>query len=173
MLDADGQADKVVRHRARRALHGLAVFGQAFHTAERGGRHDDLEARADAPRIGHPALDQEREHSAEAVGHLTHRYGVAAMRREAGIEHALDLRMSFEMTRDAERIGGSLAVTHEKRTQAANEKPAFEWRERRSDLGTQARNLLPACIDAPGDQNARQYVGMAVEIFGGRMKDDV
>ncbi len=66
-----------------------------------------------------------------------------------------------------------LAEAHEQRAQATDQQPALERGEQAAVLGAQGLYLVPAGIRLARHQDAGQHVGMAVEILGRRVEDDV
>ena len=172
-LEPDGQAQQIRGHRRRGALDARPVLDQAFDAAE-GGRpleHRDRGRRGHRPALTVPMTD--REHAAEAAGHLTHRHGVAGMIGQSRVQHRGNARMSVEMTRDQERTFRAALDPHEERTHAAQQQPGLERPQDRTRVAAPGADALPEGILDGTNDRASQHVAVTVQVLAGRMHHQI
>src|SRR6476660_8207711 len=98
-LDADGEADQGRWHRERRigrggVRHARGMLDEALHSTQTLRELPDLRPRDEVDGLL-LVREQERDHPAE-VPHLPGRNRVAGVRRQTGVEDALDARVALE-----------------------------------------------------------------------------
>ena len=102
------------------------------------------------------ALDADREHAAEAAGHLALGHGVAGIVAEAGIEHLRHTGVAEAMLGDGLGAAAGLADAQHEGAQAAQQEPGLEAAEDGAVGPAQADDALPEGVVAGGDEGARR-----------------
>ena len=107
------------------------------------------------------------------LAHLPRREIVLRMARKARIAHALDLRVAFEEARDFERVRRMPLHAERQGAQAAQREKAAERIEHAAGGVLQEAQPVDEIGVVAHDRGAADDVGMAADVFGHRMDDDV
>ncbi|MNQ71508.1 hypothetical protein D3C85_861770 [compost metagenome] len=179
MLQSDRQADQAVGDPGDDARfgrhggmgHGGWVGDQAFDPAQRLGQGEDVQTLDQVAHGVGPAVQFEAEHGARSRL-LTRRQIMAGVGFQTRIVDSLDRRMLFQGGGD-QSGGGLLALD-------AGEQGA---QAPQGLIGVERRSRDAQAVGPPGefrmirrvrrDHGAADHVGVAVDVFGGRVDDDV
>ena len=152
---------------------GVAVVDQAFHAAEAGCHCYQLHVADDA--VGGFAavvFQVNRYHAAAAFGHLPPRQFVVLVRGQAGVEHFFDGGVRFEAAGDGERVGAVPLHAQGEGFDAAQHEGAVGG-------AGHAAGVHQHGVQGAGEfgvfhrHHAHQHVGVAAQVFGGRVEHDV
>ena len=145
------------------------MFNQRFYAAERFGQREYLHRFQQPERRGLAALNAERE-GASVSAHLALRQFVLRMRGQAGVQHRLDLRVSLQPARHAERIALVLLHAYGEGLHAAQHQVAILRPRARTHRVLQEADLLRQMRIAHYDC-AAHYVRVPVDVLGGGVDD--
>src|SRR5690606_8454626 len=92
-----GDAERYALIRRNRGVsHETRMIDETLDAAEALGNREDLEPFEETLRLLQSSLHEKRDDPAETVLHLTLRQLVLRMARQSRIEHARDVRLTFE-----------------------------------------------------------------------------
>ncbi len=144
------------------------MLDQAFHATKRLGKREQVAALERAARLLQPTLDLDTDNAAEAV-HLTPGKCMLGMALEAWIDHPLNGGMLLKPTRQLKRAFAMGAHAQVQRLQATHGQKGIEGARYRADGVLQKAHLLGQFTIA-GHHDAAHHIGVAIEVFGGRMQ---
>ncbi len=151
--------------------HDRRMLNQAFHATQTFGQNEHL-ATGQKPRdLGQTAAHHRANHAAETA-HLPPRQLVLGMAGQAGIDHPFDFWMPLQPGGDVQGVGTVPLHAQRQGFQAAQDHEAVERAGDRADgvlQVTQPLGQLPATTY----RYAADDIGMAVQVLGRRMDDDI
>ena len=156
-----------------RVGHAGGVLEQRLCVAEGNGGGAELAGVEQLGARGAAALYLKGEHSAEAVAHLLLRHLMARERLEAGVVHALDLRVLFQPLGDSLSVGVVALHADLKGLQAAEDEIGLERAHDCAGHVLQAEHPDLADEVLLADYDAADDVAVAVEVLGDGVDDHV
>ena len=149
------------------------MFDQALHPAKTFGEGEDLHPFQHAPRTLQPAPHDHGDDAAEAAGHLPLGEGVLGMALQARIDHPLDGLVAFQEAGDLQAAFAMLALADGQGLHAAQGQEAVEGAGDGADRVLQEGQALDQVLILAHRHAAADDVGMAVQILGGGVHDDI
>ena len=149
------------------------MLQEAFDAAERGGALPDLDVGGSGDGGCLATLHPHRQHAAEAAPHLPHGGGMPGVRGEARIEHRLDSGVAREVLGDGHSAGALVAHAHVQSAYAAQQQRRLERTNNAAQHAAQPCRALEVRILAGEDERAGHHIGMAVEVLGAGMHDQI
>ena len=160
--------------RDRGVGHHRRMLDQAFDAAEALGQREQLGALEEALGAGEVAVELDRDHAAEAVHLRAWRARAADGWRGRDRSRARTSGAALQPARDLQRVlrNGAPCAAPASSGRAGpgscrTGRRSRRWRSAGSSAGRRRSALSPTTT------HAADHVGMAVEILGGRMHDDV
>ena len=149
------------------------MVDQTFHAAEAGSHFDQFHVFNHAiGRFTRVVFEINRHHAADAFGHLCLGEFVMFVRRQAGIEHFFNGRMSFQTARDFECVLAMGVHAQSQRFDTAQHQPAVHRTCNRAGMHHHVVQRLCQFFGF-GYNNAHQYVRMTAQIFGSGMEHKI
>src|SRR5262245_51827563 len=165
IADPEGRAylrrDRAVRHQRR-------MLDQAFDAAEAFSEGEQPAALEEAPGIVEGAGEVGGDHAAEGT-HLLRGERVLRMAWQTRIIDAADLGMALKPLRDRQRRGAMALHPQCQRLEPAQRQKRIERPLDRADRVLQELQALAQLRIVADYGDTANHVGMAVEVFGGRM----
>ena len=159
-----------MRHAAVRLR--IAVVHQAFHAAQAAGKLHGVQVFDDGVHgFAAVVFQADADHAAETA-HLPFGQFVVFVRGQAGVIHAFDGGMVLQALGEDLRVFHMLLHADDQRFDAAQHEPAVHRAGHCARVHHHVAHFLAQCRIFHGC-HAHQHVGMAAQVFGGGMEDDV
>ena len=155
--------------------HDRRMLDQALDTAQTLAERDQLAALKEAYGAGQIGGEIEGDHAAEAA-HLALGEFVLRMGFQAGVAHLPNLGMSLQPAGEFQGVLAMAAHSQIERLDAAQDEEAVERSGNRADGVVQEGESLAqpgVAFVTTHDGDAADHVGVAVQILGRRVHDDV